>query len=262
MSTKSSTILYTATDEAPALATYSLLPIVEAFTKAAGVAVEPRDISLVGRILALFPEALTEAQRIPDSLTELGELAKTPEANIIKLPNISASMPQLQGRDQGAAGQGLQASRTIPADAEHARGEVDQGALRQGQGQRGQPGAARGQLRPARAAVGQAVRAEAPALDGRVVARTRKTHVAHMSERRLLRQREVRVMRAAGAVKIELVAEDGSVTVLKEQIPLQAGEVIDATVMSMAGAARASSRRRSRTRRRRTCCSRCTSRRP
>src|SRR5690349_6973361 len=95
MSTKPSTIIYTLTDEAPALATYSLLPIIETFTKAAGVAVESRDISLSGRILALFPEFLTDAQRIPDALTELGELAKTPEANIIKLPNISASMPQL-----------------------------------------------------------------------------------------------------------------------------------------------------------------------
>src|SRR5690349_15688047 len=96
MSTKPSTIIYTLTDEAPALATYSLLPIIETFTKAAGVAVESRDISLSGRILAVFPEFLTEAQRIPDALSELGELAKTPEANIIKLPNVSASMPQLE----------------------------------------------------------------------------------------------------------------------------------------------------------------------
>ena len=89
-------IMWTKTDEAPALATYSLLPIVQSFTKAAGVVVETRDISLAGRIIANFPENLTENQRIPDYLTQLGELATTPEANIIKLPNISASLPQLK----------------------------------------------------------------------------------------------------------------------------------------------------------------------
>ncbi|MCG6864610.1 MAG: NADP-dependent isocitrate dehydrogenase, partial [Thiogranum sp.] len=88
-------IIYTETDEAPALATYSFLPIVQAFTSAAGVSVETRDISLAGRIIASFPENLTEAQRLGDALAELGELAQTPEANIIKLPNISASIPQL-----------------------------------------------------------------------------------------------------------------------------------------------------------------------
>src|SRR5690554_109244 len=95
MSTDSSKIIYTETDEAPRLATYSLLPIIRAFTNAAGVSVETRDISLAGRIIANFPEYLNEDQRIGDALAELGELAKTPEANIIKLPNISASIPQL-----------------------------------------------------------------------------------------------------------------------------------------------------------------------
>ena len=90
-------IIYTYTDEAPALATHSLLPIVQAFTRAAGIVVETRDISLAGRIIASFPERLTAAQRQADDLAELGELAKTPDANIIKLPNISASVPQLQG---------------------------------------------------------------------------------------------------------------------------------------------------------------------
>src|SRR4249919_3585425 len=97
MTTKASKILYTKTDEAPALATYSFLPIVNAFTKAAGVSVELRDISLAGRILAVFPEHLTPQQKQSDDLAELGKLATTPEANIIKLPNISASLPQLQG---------------------------------------------------------------------------------------------------------------------------------------------------------------------
>ena len=97
MTTNASTkIIYTKTDEAPMLATYSFLPIINAFSKAAGVAVELRDISLAGRILAVFPESLTPQQKQPDALSELGELAKTPEANIIKLPNISASLPQLQ----------------------------------------------------------------------------------------------------------------------------------------------------------------------
>src|SRR3989337_1189682 len=99
-------IFWTKTDEAPALATYSLLPIVQAFTKAAGVVVETRDISLAGRIIANFPENLTEAQRIPDHLTQLGELATTPEANIIKLPNISASIPQLKAAIKELQSQG------------------------------------------------------------------------------------------------------------------------------------------------------------
>src|SRR6266850_623244 len=90
------TIIYTKTDEAPALATYSLLPIIQAFTKHSGIAVETRDISLAGRIISAFPEALTPAQRIDDALTELGALTLKPEANIIKLPNISASVPQLK----------------------------------------------------------------------------------------------------------------------------------------------------------------------
>jgi isocitrate dehydrogenase len=110
MSTRSK-IIYTFTDEAPALATYSLLPIVEAFTASADIAVETRDISLAGRILASFPEQLGD-KKVSDDLAELGDLATTPEANIIKLPNISASVPQLQGRDQGTASPGLQRSRT------------------------------------------------------------------------------------------------------------------------------------------------------
>ena len=107
-------IIYTHTDEAPALATYSFLPIIQAFAGAAGVEVETRDISLAGRILAAFPDHLTEEQRRPDALAELGELATTPEANIIKLPNISASVPQLKAADRRAAGQGLRRCPTTP----------------------------------------------------------------------------------------------------------------------------------------------------
>jgi len=100
-------IVWTQIDEAPALATHSLLPIIQAFTKGTGIAVETADISLAGRILANFPERLTEAQRIPDELARLGELAQTPEANIIKLPNISASIPQLAAANKELQGQGL-----------------------------------------------------------------------------------------------------------------------------------------------------------
>src|SRR6059036_627079 len=107
MTTKASKILYTKTDEAPALATYSFLPIVKAFTKAAGVSVEMRDISLAGRILATFPEHLTVQQKQSDDLAELGELAKAPEANIIKLPNISASIPQLKAAVEELQGKGF-----------------------------------------------------------------------------------------------------------------------------------------------------------
>ena len=123
-------IIYTQTDEAPALATYSLLPIVQAFTRAAGIAVETRDISLAGRILAqLSRTRLTPAQRQPDDLAELGELAKTPEANIIKLPNISASVPQLQAAIKELQQQGY-AVPDYPGGAEGRRREADQGALR------------------------------------------------------------------------------------------------------------------------------------
>ena len=138
------TIIYTKTDEAPALATYSLLPIVRAFAAPLGVTVETRDISLAGRILATFPEALTADQRTPDALEELGRIAKTPEANIIKLPNISASIPQLKAAIAELQAQGLTicptTRRSRPATGARSRRATT------GQGQRGQPGAARGQL--------------------------------------------------------------------------------------------------------------------
>ncbi|HYK26290.1 MAG TPA: NADP-dependent isocitrate dehydrogenase, partial [Steroidobacteraceae bacterium] len=117
----SAKILYTLTDEAPALATYSLLPIVQAFTRAASIAVETRDISLAGRILAGFPEELTTAERRPDDLAELGEIAKTPQANIIKLPNISASVPQLKSAIAELRSQGLR----VPEYPDEPRSEGD-----------------------------------------------------------------------------------------------------------------------------------------
>ena len=145
------TIIYTLTDEAPMLATYSFLPVVQAFASSAGVDVETRDISLAGRILALFPEHLTEEQRISDDLAELGELATKPEANIIKLPNVSASMPQLKAAIKELQSQGF-ALPDYPDDPQTDEERDDPRPVRQGQGQRGQPGAARGQLRPPRPA--------------------------------------------------------------------------------------------------------------
>jgi isocitrate dehydrogenase len=115
--------VWTEIDEAPALATYSLLPIIRKFTEGTGIAIETADISLAGRILANFPEDLTAAQRVPDWLTQLGELAKRPEANIVKLPNISAVGPAAQGRDQGAAGAGLSGSR-LPRESDDPRGQA------------------------------------------------------------------------------------------------------------------------------------------
>lgn len=162
-----STIIYTHTDEAPALATYSFLPVVRAYASQAGVAVETRDISLAGRIIALFPEYLTEDQRIPDALAELGELAKTPAANIIKLPNISASIPQLKAAIAELQGQGY-ALPGLPGRPEDRRGARRPRPLRQGQGLRGQPGPARGQLRPPRPGVGEELRQDPPAPHGRL----------------------------------------------------------------------------------------------
>ena len=167
------TIIYTHTDEAPLLATYSFLPIIEAYAAKAGVEVETRDISLAGRILAQFPDVLTDEQRVDDALAELGELATKPEANIIKLPNVSASIPQLKAAIKELQEQGYD----LPDYPENPQTDEDRdirAQLRQGQGLGGQPGAARGQLRPPRAGVGQGLRQGAPAPDGRLVAPTRR----------------------------------------------------------------------------------------
>ena len=140
-------IIYTKIDEAPALATHSLLPILQAFTKGSGIEWEPWDISLTGRIIANFPDRLTEEQRIPDYLTMLGELTEDPGANIIKLPNISASIPQMKGaiRELQEKGYDIPDFPDVPC---HRRRAGRQGAFQQGSGQRGEPGAAAGELRP------------------------------------------------------------------------------------------------------------------
>ena len=157
MNAQQPTIIYTLTDEAPLLATYAFLPIVQTFTEPAGIKVKSSDISVAARILAEFPDYLTEAQRVPDNLAELGRLAQLPETNIIKLPNISASVPQLDGRHQGTARQGLRDSG-LPGGSEDRRRKGHQRAVRQVLGQRGEPGAARRQLGPPRTQGGQGVR--------------------------------------------------------------------------------------------------------
>ena len=183
------TIIYTHTDEAPLLATYSFLPIIQAYAAKAGVEVETRDISLAGRIIAQFPERLTDEQRIDDALAELGELATKPEANIIKLPNISASIPQLKAAIKELQEQGLRPAG-LPREPADRRGQGRSGPVRQGQGLRGQPGAARGQLRPPRARVGQELRQGAPAPDGRLEQRLEDQR-RHHGQGRLPLQREV-----------------------------------------------------------------------
>ncbi len=207
-------IMWTKVDEAPALATYSLLPIVEAFVGAAGVSVTLKDISLAGRILALFPEKLTPAQRINDELTELGKLTLKPEANIMKLPNISASIPQLQGRDQGTARARATTFRTIrttpTTDAEKdikARygkvfGSVVNPILREGNSDR-----------RAAAAVKQYARNNPHKMGA--WSKDSKTHVAYMPSGDYYGSEIATTVAQATNVRIELAAADGKVTVLK-----------------------------------------------
>jgi isocitrate dehydrogenase len=226
----SSKIIYTLTDEAPALATHSLLPIVQAFTGAAGVAVETRDISLAGRILAAFPDRLTDEQRIPDALAELGELTQSPDANIIKLPNISASIPQLKAAVKELQAQGYD----IPdypedpqTDEEHdnrarfdrVKGSAVNPVLREGNSDRRAPASVKAYARKNPHSMG------AWSSDS-------KTHVATMGSGDFRSTERSVTVDVADDVRIELVADDGEVTVLKESTPLQAGEIIDAAVMS------------------------------
>ncbi|MBS10156.1 MAG: isocitrate dehydrogenase (NADP(+)) [Gemmatimonadetes bacterium] len=227
-----SKIIYTETDEAPALATYSLLPIIKAFTGAAGIEVETRDISLSGRIIANFPENLTDQQRIGDALTELGELAKTPEANIIKLPNISASIPQLTAAIKELQDQGydLPDYPMEPKDADdqaiqdrYAKvlGSAVNPVLREGNSDRrvAQPVKTYAQQNPH------------PMGDW---SSDSKSHVAHMSERDFYASEQSVVMDGEGRFRIEFVNEGGDVTVLKEEMAVQDKEVLDSMVMDAA----------------------------
>ncbi|WP_017903648.1 NADP-dependent isocitrate dehydrogenase [Pseudomonas asplenii] len=224
-----SKIIYTFTDEAPALATYSLLPIVEAFTASADIAVETRDISLAGRILASFPEQLG-AKAVPDHLAELGELAITPEANIIKLPNISASVPQLQAAIKELQAQGFNVPdypETVTNDAEKdararydkVKGSAVNPVLREGNSDRRAPLSVKNYARKHPHKMG------AWAADS-------KSHVAHMSSGDFYGSEKAALIEAAGSVKIELIAQDGSTSVLKEKTNVQAGEILDCAVMS------------------------------
>jgi len=226
-----SKIIYTETDEAPALATYSFLPIVQAFTRAAGINVETRDISLSGRIIATFPQNLTPEQKLGDALAELGDLAKTPEANIIKLPNISASIPQLT-----AAIKELQAlGYDIPDFPEEAHSEEEteiraayakvlgsavNPVLREGNSDRRVAGPVKEYARKHPHSMG------AWSSDS-------KSHVASMPDGDFYSSEQSVVIKSAGDVKIELLSDDGETRVLKEKTPVLEGEVIDASVMSV-----------------------------
>jgi isocitrate dehydrogenase len=230
MTTQASKIIWTKVDEAPALATYSLLPIVQAFTGAAGVAVETRDISLAGRIIANFPENLTAGQRQADDLAELGELAKTPEANIVKLPNVSASLPQLKAAIKELQSQGYnipdypegpesEAGKEIKARYAKVLGSAVNPVLREGNSDR-----------RAAPSVKQYARKH-PHKMGAWSADS-KTHVAHMSAGDFYGSEKSVTVAEAGSFRIEFVGLDGTVTVLKEKTAFKAGEVIDACVMS------------------------------
>ena len=231
MASKADKIIYTKTDEAPMLATYSFLPIINAFSKAAGVSVELRDISLAGRVLAVFPDYLTPEQKQPDALAELGELAKTPEANIIKLPNISASAPQLVATIKELQKQGYKLpdypenpkddkEREIKARYDKVKGSAVNPVLREGNSDRRAPLSVKAHTRKHPHKMG------AWSSDS-------KTHVSHMSGGDFRSNEKSLTIPAATTAKIEFVGADGKTTVLKEKIALQAGEVLDATFMSV-----------------------------
>jgi isocitrate dehydrogenase len=228
---KADKIIYTKTDEAPMLATYSFLPIINAFSKAAGVTVELRDISLAGRVIAVFPEYLTPEQKQHDALAELGELAKTPEANIIKLPNISASAPQLVATIKELQKQGYKLpdypetpkddkEREIKARYDKVKGSAVNPVLREGNSDRRAPLSVKAHTRRHPHKMGP-------------WSSDSKTHVAHMSGGDFRSNEKSVTIPAATTAKIEFVGADGKVTVLKEKIALQAGEVLDATFMSV-----------------------------
>ncbi len=230
MTTKADKIIYTKTDEAPMLATYSFLPIINAFSKAAGVAVELRDISLAGRILAVFPDYLTPQQKQADALSELGELAKTPEANIIKLPNISASLPQIQEAVKELQSQGYRLpdypenpkddkEKDIKARYDKVKGSAVNPVLREGNSDRRAPLSVKAHTRKHPHKMG----AWSP---------DSKTHVSHMKGGDFRSNEKSMTTTAATDARIEFVGQDGKTTVLKPKVTLQANEIIDATFMS------------------------------
>lgn len=227
-----STIIYTHTDEAPALATYSFLPVVEAYASTAGVTVESRDISLAGRIIASFPERLEESRRIDDALAELGELAKTPGANIIKLPNISASIPQLKAAIAELQQQGYDLpdypddpktdeDKDVRARYDKVKGSAVNPVLREGNSDRRAPASVKNYAKTH------------PHRMGAWTADS-KTNVATMGVDDFRSTEKSAVIAEDGTLRIELAGDDGSTTVLRESVPVIAGEVVDASVMRVA----------------------------
>ena len=233
MSDQPSTIIYTHTDEAPALATYSLLPIIRGFAKTAGIAVETRDISLAGRILASFPERLADEQQQADALAELGELVKTPNANIIKLPNVSASIPQLTAAIQELQEHGYDIPDIpdFPGEPSSDEEKETRGRYAKVLGSAVNPVLREGNSDRRVAGPVKDFAKKNPHSMGAWSAAS-KTHVASMSDNDFCGSEQSHVMEEADVVRIELVGEDGSVCVLKDMLALQAGEVIDSSVMS------------------------------
>ena len=226
------TIRYTYTDEAPALATHSLLPVVRAFAAQAGIAVELRDISLAGRIISAFPERLTPEQRVIDHLAQLGAMTLTPEANIIKLPNISASLPQLKAAIAELQAKGYNLpdhpdspanddERDIRARYDRVKGSAVNPVLREGNSDRRAPRAVKEYAKSHPHSMGAWEPSSA-------------THVVTMGERDFRSNEQSTTITSDSTLRIEHVAEDGSVTVLKDTVAVQAGEVIDATFMDAA----------------------------
>ncbi len=229
---KNPTIIYTKTDEAPALATYSLLPIIQTFTAPAGINVELRDISLAGRILSQFPDYLEESQRVPDELAYLGELTQDPGANIIKLPNISASIPQMKAAiaELQQKGYALPNYPEAPANEKEAdikarydkvKGSAVNPVLREGNSDRRAPGAVKAYARSHPHPMGE-------------WSPDSKTNVATMGKEDFCSNERSVTLESATTARIEFVAEDGSVSFLRESLPLIDGEVLDATVMRKA----------------------------
>ena len=227
-----SKIIYTHTDEAPALATYSFLPVIQAFAEPAGVVLETRDISLAGRVLATFPENLSDEQRVSDALAELGELTHSPDANIIKLPNISASVPQLHETIRELQGQGYdipdypddpQSTEELDIRARYdkVKGSAVNPVLREGNSDRRAPKAVKEYARKNPHPMGE-------------WSADSKTHVSHMDGGDFFSNEKSVTVAQDDTLRIELVTADGSVEVLKENVPVLAGEVVDGTYMSVA----------------------------
>lgn len=230
MPTQKPTIIYTITDEAPALATYSLLPIIQSFTASSGIEVETRDISLAGRILANFPEHLKENQRIGDALSELGELAQTPEANIIKLPNISASVPQLKAAIKELQSQGYALpdypeeantydEEAIKATYDKIKGSAVNPVLREGNSDRRAPASVKNYAKKNPHSMG-------------AWSKESKSHVSSMTDHDFFGSEKSVTVAQPTEVSIEFVGQDGSKKVLKKPFALKAEEIIDASVLS------------------------------